>query len=98
MKFQALEAIEVIERVHHQQAGRPRKDAQARRVSYHLQATLVPKPTVIQVQVTCAGCFILATNITDPQKLSNDEVLQEYKAQLLIFIPLLPIFGLKKHK
>lgn len=63
------------------QAGRPRQDAQARRISYHLQATLVPKQTVIQAEVTCAGCFILATNITDPQQLSNDEVLQEYKAQ-----------------
>lgn len=81
LKFHALEGIEVIERVHHEQAGRPRKDAQARQVSYHLQATLVPKPTVIQAEVTCAGCFILATNITDPQQLSNDEVLQEYKAQ-----------------
>jgi hypothetical protein len=58
LKFHTLEAIEVIERVHHQQAGRPRKDAQARRVSYHLQATLVPKQRVIQAEVTCAGCFL----------------------------------------
>ncbi|NEQ21441.1 MAG: IS1634 family transposase [Microcoleus sp. SIO2G3] len=81
LKFHALEAVEVIEQVHHEQAGRPRKDTQAKRVSYHLQATLVLKQTAIQAEVSCAGRFILATNITEPQQLSNHEVLQEYKAQ-----------------
>jgi len=81
LKYHCLQELQVIEQAHHAQAGRPSKQAKPSRISYCVQATLVRNQTAIEVALAKAGRFILATNVTDIQKLSNDEVLQEYKAQ-----------------
>jgi len=45
------------------------------------QATLVANPEVLEVEMTRAGRFILATNVLDANQLSADDALTEYKDQ-----------------
>ena len=72
--------IEVIEYGQHRGRGRPRKDSQPTLIS-HIQAEIVPKETAITIATEQASRFILATNVLDADKLSNEDVLPEYKAQ-----------------
>ena len=80
MPFDQLANIEVIEYSQHRGRGRPRKDSQPTLIS-HIQAEIVPKETAITIATEQAGRFILATNVLDADKLSNEDVLPEYKAQ-----------------
>ena len=72
--------IEVIEYGQHRGRGRPGKDSQPTLIS-HIQAEIVLKETAITIATEQAGRFILATNVLDADKLSNEDVLAEYKAQ-----------------
>jgi len=72
--------IEVIEYGQHRVRARPRKDSQPTLIS-HIQAEIVPKETAITIATEQAGRFIIATNVLDADKLSNEDVLPEYKAQ-----------------
>ena len=80
LPFHQLANIEVIEYGQHRGRGRPRKDSQPTLIS-HIQAEIVPKETAITIATEQAGRFILATNVLDADKLSNEDVLPEYKAQ-----------------
>ena len=80
LPFDQLANIEVIEYSQHRGRGRPRKDSQPTLIS-HIQAEIVPKETAITIATEQAGRFILATNVLDADKLSNEDVLPEYKAQ-----------------
>jgi transposase len=51
------------------------------KISYCLQATLVRDQGVIDRETSCAGRFVLATNVLDITQLSHDQMLLEYKAQ-----------------
>jgi transposase len=62
-------------------SGRPRKDAQAQECHYQIHATLVANQAAIAIEQQRTGRFILATNVLEPQPLSNDDLLREYKAQ-----------------
>ena len=68
--------IEVIEYGQHRGRGRPRKDSQPTLIS-HIQAEIVPKETAITIATEEAGRFILATNVLDADKLSNEDVLRK---------------------
>ncbi|CDN13856.1 hypothetical protein RintRC_4249 [Richelia intracellularis] len=72
--------IEVIEYGQHRRRGRPRKDSQPTLIS-HIKAEIVPKETAITIATEQVSRFILATNVLDADKLSNEDVLPEYKAQ-----------------
>ncbi|CDN11163.1 hypothetical protein RintRC_3528 [Richelia intracellularis] len=80
LPFHQLTNIEVIEYGQHRGRGRPRNDSQPTLIS-HIQAEIVPKETPITIATEQAGRFILATNVLDADKLSNEDVLPEYKAQ-----------------
>ncbi|CDN12969.1 hypothetical protein RintRC_6815 [Richelia intracellularis] len=80
LPFHQLANIEVIEDSQHRGRGRPRKDSQPTLIS-HIQAEILPKETAITIATEQAGRFILATNVLDADKLSNEDVLPEYKAQ-----------------
>lgn len=60
--------------------GRPRKDAQPQ-VNYRLQATLALHQEGVQNAIASSGRFVLATNVTDSEFLTAEQVLFEYKAQ-----------------
>ncbi|CDN13415.1 hypothetical protein RintRC_6013 [Richelia intracellularis] len=72
--------IEVIEYGQHPGSDRPRKDSQPTLIS-HIQVEIVPKETTISIAKEQPGRFILATNVLDADKLSNEDVLCEYKAE-----------------
>ncbi|NRB06974.1 MAG: IS1634 family transposase [Richelia sp.] len=72
--------IEVIQYGQHRGLGKPGKDSQPTLIS-HIQAEIVRKETAITIATEQAARFILATNVLDADKLSNEDVLLEYKAQ-----------------
>ena len=80
LPFDQLANIEVIEYGQHPERDRPRKHSQPTLI-YHIQAEIVPKETAITIATQQAGRFILATNVLDAEKLTNEHVLCEYKAQ-----------------
>ncbi|MGV2830672.1 IS1634 family transposase [Myxosarcina sp. GI1(2024)] len=50
-------------------------------ITYRVTAQVVPLESIIEIAQRRAGRFVLATNVTDEDVLSNDEVLVEYKGQ-----------------
>lgn len=80
-KYHCLQDLKFISQAHYDKAGRPRKDDRPSRITYQIQATLIPNQAVIEAEITQAGRFILATNILDADELSPDEALREYKDQ-----------------
>lgn len=76
-QLQDKQAIEIIE---HKKRGRPRKDAVGQK-HYQICAVLVPKGSVIDAERQRAGLFLLATNVLDEKVLTDEQILQEYKAQ-----------------
>ena len=80
MRFDQLANIEVIEQAQHRRPGRPRQgDRQS--LSYQIQAEIISKETAITIEMQRAGRFILATNVLNTNKLSDEDVLREYKSQ-----------------
>jgi transposase len=80
LPFHQLANLEIIEHAQHRGRGRPRKDSQPTLI-YQIQAEIIPKETAITIAREWAGRFILATNVLDANKLSDEDVLREYKAQ-----------------
>lgn len=75
-----LTNIHVKEIKKHTGRGRPTKDSSPT-FYYQVDATLEPKEIAIAIETKRAGRFILATNVLDTEKLSDEDVLREYKAQ-----------------
>lgn len=71
----------VIEVRKHQRRGRPKVGEEAPVVGYQVIYKLQPNKTAIAKREASKGRFILATNILDKNLLSNDALLEEYKAQ-----------------
>lgn len=80
LKYHYLATVRVIKHSQHKKPGRPRKDAQPQ-VNYRLQATLALHQEAVQNAIASSGRFVLATNVTDSELLSAEQVLLEYKAQ-----------------
>jgi transposase len=81
LKYHRLCDLKFTPQAHYTKAGRPRLAQAPSRITYCVQATLVPNPEVIEVEMTRAGRFILATNVLDANQLSADDALAEYKDQ-----------------
>jgi hypothetical protein len=58
LKYHRLAQLKFIAQPHYDKAGRPRQDEQPTRITYSVQATLVPNPEVIEVEMTRVGRFI----------------------------------------
>ncbi len=80
-KYHSLESVEIQQIAHYNQAGRPTKNQSPEALTYRVTAQVIPVGEVIEIATRRAGRFILATNVTDEDALSNDEVLLEYKVQ-----------------
>jgi transposase len=80
LPYHQLHDLQAIEIVKYARRGRPCKDAVGQK-HYQICATLVPKASVIDAEQQRAGLFLLATNVLDEQVLTDDQILQEYKAQ-----------------
>ena len=79
--YHRLDDIEAIASPYYSKAGRPKKDKVPDGYHYSLQGTLVLNEETIALARTRAGRFILATNVLEPESLSNEQILSEYKAQ-----------------
>lgn len=80
LKYHYLATVMVTKHSQHKKPGRPRKDAQPQ-VNYRLQATLALDQEAVQNAIASSGRFVLATNVTDSEFLTAEQVLLEYKAQ-----------------
>jgi hypothetical protein len=76
-RFHQLVAVSVTSQPAKRKRGRPSQaqPAQPLTSGYTLQATLVEDPEAVATQKRRAGRFILATNVLDPQELSDDALL-----------------------
>jgi transposase len=80
-KYHQIKEIEYIEKPEYKTAGRPNKLTQPNHIKYQVKGQIETSPEVIEAEKIKAGRFILATNVLDKNELSNEEVLEEYKAQ-----------------
>lgn len=80
LKYHHLTAIQLIE-VLSESPTITESQAEASSPIYKIQAFLEPDSSVIEVETRQAGRFVLATNVLDVNKLSNDEMLSKYKEQ-----------------
>ncbi|RME08212.1 MAG: IS1634 family transposase [Bacteroidetes bacterium] len=76
-----LSGLRVESQAHYDQAGRPAQGQSPSHYSYHLQAEIVPSPSVIATARRRAGRFILATNVLEATDFTASQVLATYKDQ-----------------
>ena len=81
LKYHRLEALKFIPQAHYDKAGRPRQAEEPTRITYQIQATVIANLEVLNVEMTRAGRFIVATNVLDAERLSADDALKQYKDQ-----------------
>ena len=81
MTWHQLCDLQTTEKRHYDKAGKPSKEDVPKCISYRVTAMVVPVESEIKAQRIRCGRFILATNVLNPEQLSADDVLREYKAQ-----------------
>jgi transposase len=72
---------QIVEQKHYANKGRPMDNAIPDRISYHIAATLQNDEGLIAKATARKGFFIIATNVLDSMKLSDEELLSVYKSQ-----------------
>ncbi len=80
LKYHRLEDITISGKKRYLKRGRPTADTSFE-LLYYVQARLVRDEAAIEKKQTRSGRFILASNVLDPGRYSNDQLLLEYKAQ-----------------
>jgi len=80
-KYHQIKEIEYIEKPEYKTAGRPSKLTEANQIKYQVTGKIETSEEVIEAEKIKAGRFILATNVLDKNELSDEQVLEEYKAQ-----------------
>jgi transposase len=63
------------------QPGRPRKDATPLTTEWQIQVTLAVNQERVEADALRAACFIVGTNVLDPTRLSDQELVTTYKEQ-----------------
>jgi len=80
-KYHQIKEIEYIEKPEYKTAGRPSKLTEVNQIKYQVTGKIETSEEVIEAEKIKAGRFILATNVLDKNELSDEQVLEEYKAQ-----------------
>ncbi|AFZ56319.1 IS1634 family transposase [Anabaena cylindrica] len=80
-KYHQIKEIEYIEKLEYKTAGRPSKLTEPSQIKYQIKGQIETREEVIETEKINAGRFILATNVLDRNELSDEKVLEEYKAQ-----------------
>jgi transposase len=80
-KYHQIKEIEYIEKPEYKTAGRPNKLTQPNQIKYQVKGQIRISEEVIEAEKIKAGRFILATNVLNKKELSDEQVLEEYKAQ-----------------
>lgn len=81
LNYHLLDELKILAKPHYQRRGKPKSGDEVSYYTYHIQANLVENKIVIKTHRNQAGRFILATNLLDEKKWTNDLILQEYKEQ-----------------
>ena len=81
LKYHRLCSLEIIQKAHYSSVGRPRKDGQATKYSYHIQGSLELNQEVVKALKHRAGRFILATNLLKTEEWNPEQILSSYKQQ-----------------
>jgi transposase len=71
----------VTEQLKHRRPGRPRKDATPERAEWQIQAALTVNEEEVTRAVRRKASFLVATNVLNPDDLSDQELIQTYKDQ-----------------
>ena len=80
LKYHTLQyTIEVKQR--HEKKGRPGKGQEPIAQDWYISGSLVINPVAVKAAKERKGFFIIATNETDPKKISAEKLLSVYKAQ-----------------
>ncbi len=80
-RYHQLAQVNILEQASKTKRGRPRKDGSSTQLMYFVQATVQQDALAIAIETRRAGRFILASNVLETEVFSDDELLQEYKAQ-----------------
>ena len=80
-KYHQVHTINLDPVQQYEAKGRPAKNAQKKTVGYHIKARIVEDTAKIHTILTRKSHFILATNQLNKGKLSDQEMLFEYKKQ-----------------
>jgi transposase len=65
----------------HTRPGRPRKDSAPDGMRWQVEARVTLDAAALERAVVRQACFLVATNVLDPTVLSEQELIQTYKAQ-----------------
>jgi transposase len=63
------------------QPGRPRKGATPRATEWQVQVTLAVNQERVEAEALRAACFIVGTNVLDPKRVRDQELVTTYKEQ-----------------
>lgn len=80
-KYHQIKEIEYIDKPEYKTAGRPNKLTKPNQIKYQVKGQIETSREVIEAEKIKAGRFILGTNVLDKNELSDEQVLEEYKAQ-----------------
>jgi hypothetical protein len=80
-KYHQIKEIEYLEKPEYKTAGRPSKLTEPSQIKYQVKGQIETREEVLEAEKIKAGRFILATNVLDKNELSDEQVLEEYKAQ-----------------
>jgi transposase len=81
LPFHRLTDLAVVAHPYFNQSGRPKKGAVPDGYHYSLSAQLERPQEKVDLARLQAGRFILATNVLEPETLTDEQILSEYKAQ-----------------
>ncbi len=81
LKRTRIEGSQVLEKAHHEGAGRPARGVEPQRFSYHISASVSSSLAKRDEAIVRKSLFILTTNELDHDALSNQELLAAYKGQ-----------------
>ena len=80
-RYHTLSELTVVETLHYQHQGRPKKEQPPTNVTYRATATVVEDEAAIETAKRKAGRFIVATNIVDDLAVTPDTIVSGYKGQ-----------------
>jgi transposase len=81
LKYTMVAQHRILTRARYRTTGRPAHDQLPAGYDYHLELNLACRPEQHHQRVWRKSCFILATNQTDTEALTDDELLAAYKDQ-----------------
>jgi len=81
LKYHQVSDVSFVPLKGYEGKGRPKKEDKKVDIGFKIEGTLSEDPSKIEAMLAQKGLFVLATNQLDKSKLSDEEMLLEYKEQ-----------------